>query len=133
MSTAPDFEARWPELFASLTPTQREQAAGACWYVLNDGFQLTGEAVERITTLLVNDPHQFATLYAPYTEATDYAELARRAEAGELNVKPGSTVLRGSEAAAEARRRLSEAGIDDMRWQEESQQRGSDGSGADGS
>lgn len=39
--------------------------------------------------------------------STDYDELARRAECGELAVKHG-TVRRGAEAAAEARRVLRE-------------------------
>ena len=64
-----EFEGRWPELFDPLTEEQREQAIAACWYVLNDGFPLTREATARITTLLVEDPQQFAILYAPYTEA----------------------------------------------------------------
>lgn len=69
MSTETNFEERWPELFANLTPAQHEQAVAACWYVLNDGFSLERESVERITTLLVDDPQQFAILYGPYTEA----------------------------------------------------------------
>lgn len=40
--------------------------------------------------------------------STNYDELAARAERGELKVKPG-TVRRGSEAAAEARRSLTNA------------------------
>jgi hypothetical protein len=111
MSTETNFEERWSELFANLTPAQHEQAVAACWYVLNDGFPLERESVERITTLLVDDPQQFAILYGPYTEADDtrYAELAERAECGELRVKPGATVLRGEAAAAEVRRLLADA------------------------
>ncbi|RGE18978.1 hypothetical protein [Leucobacter sp. wl10] len=109
MSTETNFEERWPELFANLTPTQHEQAVAACWYVLNDGFTLERESVERITTLLVDDPQQFAILYGPYTEADDtrYAELADRAERGELRVKPG-TERHGAEASAEIRQLLAE-------------------------
>ncbi|WP_448713079.1 hypothetical protein [Microbacterium profundi] len=111
MSTETNFEERWPELFANLTPAQHEQAVSACWYVLNDGFPLERESVERITTLLVDDPQQFAVLYGPYTEADDtrYAELADRAERGELRVKPG-TERHGATASAEARQLLGEAG-----------------------
>ncbi len=111
MNTDTDFEARWPELFEPLTQQQREQAIGACWYVLNDGFPIDRETVQRITALLVDDPQQFAILYAPYTEAkgTRYEDLAERAERGELTVKPGGVSLQGAAAAAEARRALMDA------------------------
>ncbi|WP_146119980.1 hypothetical protein [Leucobacter massiliensis] len=133
-----DPEKRQPELFASLTPAQHEQVAAACWHVLNDGFPLERESVERITTLLVDDPQQFAILYGPYIEAkpggqvdveawremkermrsalatelkrleqSDYAELAERAEHGELRVKPDGISVQG--AAAEGQRLLMEA------------------------
>lgn len=68
MTTETNFEERWPDLFAPLTQAQREQAVAACWYVLNDGFPLTLEDATRITTLLVEDPEQFAILYGPYVE-----------------------------------------------------------------
>lgn len=111
MNTDTDFEARWPELFEPLTPQQREQAIGASWYVLKDGFPLTREAAERITRMLVDDPQQFAILYAPYTEAEDttYEDLAERAERGDLTAIPG-TARRGPEVAEEAQRLLKEAG-----------------------
>ncbi|MFF8819449.1 hypothetical protein ACF07D_15790 [Leucobacter sp. NPDC015123] len=113
MNTDTDFEARWPELFEPLTPQQREQAIGASWYVLKDGFPLTREAAERITRMLVDDPQQFAILYAPYTEAEDttYEDLAERAERGDLTAIPG-TARRGPEVAEEAQRLLKEAGYD---------------------
>ncbi|NLC98794.1 MAG: hypothetical protein GX678_06935 [Actinomycetales bacterium] len=113
MNTNTDFEARWPELFEPLTPLQRGQAIGACWYVLKDGFPLTKEAVQRITTLLVDDPQQFAILYAPYTEAenTNYDDLAERAERGELRSIP-DTARRGPGVAEDAQRLLREAGYD---------------------
>lgn len=76
MNTDTDFEARWPELFEPLTQQQREQVIGACWYVLDDGFPATRETVERITTLLVDDPQKFAVLYAPYTEARSAPKMA---------------------------------------------------------
>lgn len=69
MTAETNFEERWPELFAPLTQAQREQAVVACWYVLKDGFPLTREDTARITTLLIEDPEQFAILYGPYVEA----------------------------------------------------------------
>lgn len=68
MTAETNFEERWPDLFAPLTQAQREQVVAACWYVLNDGFPLTLEDATRITTLLVEDPEQFAILYGPYVE-----------------------------------------------------------------
>ncbi|PRI12521.1 hypothetical protein [Leucobacter massiliensis] len=113
MNTDTGFEARWPELFEPLTPQQLGQAIGACWYVLKDGFPLTKETVQRITTLLVDDPQQVAILYAPYTEAEDakYEDLAERAERGELRSIPG-TARRGPKAAEDAQGLLREAGYD---------------------
>ncbi len=137
MSTETNFEERWPELFAPLTSAQREQAVAACWYVLNDGFPLERESVERITTLLVDDPQQFSILYGPYTEAKpggqvdveawremkermrsalaadleclEQSDYAELAERGELRVKPDGISRRGDAAAAEGQRLLMEA------------------------
>lgn len=107
-----DPEKRWPELFELLPDDARREAVAACWRAQTDaGAPLSHRDAQHITSLIVDDPERFAILYGPYLPAgeTDYAKLADRAERGELTVKPGTTVLRGAEAAAEVRRILAEA------------------------
>jgi hypothetical protein len=106
-------EKRWPELFDPLSEDDRREAIAACWRTQTDaGSPLSHRATQHIASLVVDDPERFAMLYGPYmpVNETDYAELAERAERGELRMKPGATVLGGETAAAEVRRLLAEAG-----------------------